>query len=252
MSEMFPARTIAVEVIACTDETRMWEFNHWYDKVHVPELRNIPGILSVSRYRDMVPDFGELAASFMAPAGQPVRHLTVYRINWPDPWGLLQKVKEDDAKRAREGKMVDCLKSHELSVWDFVAYRSSVQPPQRPETKLPDGMPEAMLMVYTVTQPGKELDHDDWWLNTHAHDLLETPGLVQCSRFRNLNPKPAENEATRLNLYEIDSDDPVAVCKRIFSDDRTVRRPSGRMTPSTFSHQAESYARGLYQHWDLM
>lgn len=82
--------------------------------------------------------------------------------------------------------------------------------------------------------------------------LTGWPTAGACSRFRNLNPRPAENEATRLNLYEIDSDDPVAVCKRIFSEDRAVRPDTSGMPPSTFSRQAESYARGLYQHWDLM
>ena len=252
MSEMFPSRTIAIEVIGCTDESRMWEFNWWYDRVHIPELRKTPGIVNISRYRDMIPDFGEMGAAFKAPAGQPVRHLTMYRINWPDPWGLMQKIKEDDKQRAKKGKMINCLKSYEVSVWDFIGYRRSVQPLQRPETRLPDGMPEAILLVFNISNPGRELEHDDWWQNTHAHDLLETPGIVQCSRFKNLNPKPADNEATKLNFYEIDSDDPVAVCKRIFSDDKNVRRPQGRMSPSTLSRQAENYTRGLYQHWDLM
>lgn len=253
MSELFPTKTIAVEVLSCTDASRESEFNWWYDKVHIPDLRQNPGIVNVYRYRDMLPNLGELAASFMAPEGEPVRYLTLYRINSDDPWGLMQKIKEDDKKRAAKGRMIDCLKTYEVTVWDFVAYRRTVSPLQRPETRLPDGMPEALLLVFVSADPGRKFEYDDWWLFTHAHDLLETPGVVQCQRYWSLNPRPAENEANGLHIYEIDSDDAVAVVRRILEDDRDIRRPQGRFLSGTRrARRPQSYGNGLYQHWDLM
>ena len=104
MSELFPAKTIAVEVLGCTDPTREGEFNRWYDKFHLRDLRDTPGIVDVYRYRDVLPDLGDLGARWRAPEGKPVRYLTFYRINGPDPWLVMQRVKEDDRKRAGEGQ----------------------------------------------------------------------------------------------------------------------------------------------------
>ena len=250
MSELFPAKTIAIEVLSCTDSNRIREFNRWYDKIHVPELRDAPGIVDVYRYLDIQADFGELGARFMAPKGSPARYLTVYRIDSEDPWDVMQRIKEDDRKRTAEGMMLDCLESYETTVWDFVAHRRTIQPAARPATNLPDGMPETILLVFGGVDPTKKVEHDDWWLYTHAHDLLEVPGLVQCERYRTLNPNPAEDDASVLNIYEFDVDEPAAAFRRILEDDVKIRRVQGRFSP--FSRPAKPHASGLYQHWDLM
>ncbi len=249
MSEMFPAKSIAFEVLSCTDPSREGEFNLWYDKVHVPEVRTISGIVDVYRYRDMQPDLKDLGARLSAPAGAPVRYLTVYRINAPDPWAVMQKVKESDTKQAAAGRAIDCMKSFEVSVWDFVACRHSILPPLR-HTRLSDGMPEVMLLLFGGHDPAKKVEHDDWWLYTHAHDLLETPGMVQCQRYMNLNPTPSESEPNVCNVYEFDLDNPGAAMLKILEDDKYVRRVQGRF--SSFSRAVKSYGTGLYQHWDLM
>jgi hypothetical protein len=249
MSEMFPARTVAFEILSCTDPDREGEFNFWYDKVHVPEVKRMAGIVDVYRYRDMQPDLKELGARLTAPKGAPVRYLTVYRIEAPDPWAVMQCVKEYDKRQAAEGKSVDCLKTYEVSVWDFVAYRSSVSPRVR-RTQLPDGMPEAMLLLFGGYDPARRCEHDNWWLYTHAHDLLETPGMLQCERYRSLNPSPSESEPVACNVYEFDMDDPGAALLKILFDDKYVRRVQGRF--SSYSRPVKSYGSGLYQHWDLM
>src|ERR1035441_3322623 len=86
--------------------------------------------------------------------------------------------KENDTKQAAAGRAIDCMKSFEVSVWDFVACRHSLLPPLR-HTRLPDGMPEAMLLLFGGHDPARKVEHDDWWLYTHAHDLLETPARLQ-------------------------------------------------------------------------
>jgi hypothetical protein len=250
MSELFPARSIAIEVLGCTDPSREGEFNRWYDKVHVPELRSFPGIVDVCRYRDMQPDLGDLGARWTAPAGKPVRYLTLYRINDPEPWGVMQRLKECDRQKAAAGRAIDCLETYEVSVWDFVAFRRTLLPPARPETRLPDGMPEVLLLVFGGFDPAHKWEHDDWWLRTHSHDLLETPGMVQCHRYVTLNPSLAETEPNVLNLYEFDLDNPAAAFLKILQDDKNVRRVQGRF--SSHSKSVKSYGSGLYQHWDLM
>jgi hypothetical protein len=251
VSEIFPARTIAIEVLGCTEPSRVREFNRWYDKVHTRALKDIPGIIDVYRYLDVQPDLDELAgARFTTPPDMPARYLTLYRLNADDPWSVMQRVREDNEKKASAGELIDCLQTYEMTVWDFVAYRKSVLPPVRPETRLPDGMPEAILLVFGSFDPAHRVEHDDWWLYTHAHDLLETPGMTQCERYQNLNPEPAEDEARFLHIYEFDMDDPQAALRRILLDDKDVRRIQGRF--SNYSTQSKPHASGLYRHWDLM
>lgn len=249
MSEIFPARTIAIEVISCTDAAKEGEFNWWYNRVHIPHLKSITGILDAYRYRDMQAGFGELGAHFMAPPGGS-RYLTIYRFDSERPWRLMQQVKAQDEKQAAAGKMLACVRDLGLSVWDFVACRKTVAPPVRPETHLPDGMPEAMFFVPVVTDPARRSEQDEWWLYAHAHDLLETPGLAQCQRYRSLNPQPGEKEATHLNIYEVDADDPASVLRKILEDDRDVRKPTGRFIGG--AARAETGLRGLYRHCDPM
>lgn len=250
MSELFPARSIGVEVLHCSDQSRVKEFNRWYDKVHVPELKNTPGIRDVYRYLDLQADFGEAGARIMAAPGRPPRYLTIYRIDGSDPWEVMQRVKEDEARRADEGKLFDCMQSVEFTVWDFVACRHSVSTPIKPDSRLPDGMPEVILLLFGGMDPQHKAEHDDWWLYTHAHDLLETPGMRQCQRYVSLNPQPAEDEANVLNIYEFEADDPAAAVKRIIDEDLNIRRPQGRF--SQYSKAVKSNTSGVYRHWDLM
>jgi hypothetical protein len=111
-------------------------------------------------------------------------------------------------------------------------------------------MPEAILLVFTTLDPAKRREHNDWWLYAHAHDLLETPGMVQCQRYRTLDPDPADDDSNSMNIYEFDTDDPAAAFRRILEEDAGVRRPQGRF--SQFSRRGKAHASGLYQHWDLM
>ena len=42
----------------CADAAREAEFNHWYDKVHVPDVLEIPGFMSGTRYENTQPAEG--------------------------------------------------------------------------------------------------------------------------------------------------------------------------------------------------
>ena len=221
MSELFPARTIALVYTDCIDNAREYEFNRWYNKQYIPDLMEVPGIDGIYRYRNMASELRE---------GQ-ARYLTLSRLHSDDPWRLMREtIAEDDAKVKDQGRMLDCIKVHRITVWDFIAYRRAVSPLQNSETHLPDGMPEAMFVVPTIcTDPNREDEFRDWYLHTHFHDLLETPGVVQAHRYKSLNPKPKDNESRYLAIYEIASDDPTAVVRKILQDDRDFRIPQGRM-----------------------
>jgi len=120
-------------------------------------------------------------------------------------------------------------------------------------------MPEVLLTVADTRgggDPAAAAVHDDWWLYTHSHDLCEHPGWVQSNRYNSLNPRPAEKEATGLNIYELEHDDPAALLTEINKADKYLRRPHGRLG-GWARHGAppgspNSYLAGIYRHWDIM
>ena len=56
----------------CADPARETEFNEWYDRVHLPDVLETPGIMRASRYQ-----------SFNPPEGQP-KFLAVYEAETED------------------------------------------------------------------------------------------------------------------------------------------------------------------------
>lgn len=251
MSELFPAKSIAIEVVSCTDPSKIRLFNRWFDQQYVEQLKATPGIVDVYRYLDIEPDLANRAVGrFASSTGSPVRYVTLCRIDSEDPWTVMQQVGNDNERRRAEKELPEYLEWYEATVWDFVAVRQSVQEPVRPATKLPDGMPEVMLLVFSGADPTKQIEHNDWWLYAHSHDLLETPGMTQCERYRNLDPARADDDALFLNIYEFDTNDPVGALRTILDDDEKVRKPQGRFSP--FNKPCKQHASGLYRHWDLM
>lgn len=249
MSELFPVRTMALEVFRCTDESRMSEFNYWYDKVRIPAFRQIPGVVSVHRYIAKDYDFGEYMPDFFKVyLEEPTRMMTMFRINAADPVRVCEEIQKVNGLQPHE-----CMKSAEFRLLDFYAVRQRIQPLEKqPPTHLPDGMPNMFLMIPNMNDP-KDLEIlDDWWLYTHAHDLMETPGYVQCSRYHNISPDFSLGDPLAVNFYEIDSDDPIRQQIRNMIDDRT-RAKEGRI----WGHIANPKPHptclcGVFEHWDIM
>jgi hypothetical protein len=211
MSELFPARTIALEYLSL-DGVSESEFLQWYRTIRLSELLKTDGIDAVTLYRNLKENLKD---------GQP-RYLAIYRLDVDDPRAVINTITQKPLPAGA--------KSLHIGVWDFLALRTSVREPQRLKAGLQDGMPHALLAVPTIcTDPSREKEFNNWYLYTHFHDILTTPGLTQAHRYRNLNPQPEADEATYLALYEIDAQDPAAVVRQIEQDDRTIRIPQGRM-----------------------
>jgi hypothetical protein len=248
---LFPAKSIAIEVVGCSDPSKIRLFNRWHDQAYLPVLKATPGIVDVYRYLDLDPDLGELAGARFAPAPKsPTRYLNLYRIDASDPWAVMQQVARDREARRTAGSLPEYFVVGEITVWDFVSMRQSIAPETANPTRLPDGMPEVVLLVFSGADPAREAEHNDWWLYAHSRDLLETPGMTQCERYRNLNPTRAEDEAPFMNIYEFDTGDPTGALKTILDDDEKVRKPQGRFSP--FNRPCRQHASGLYRHWDVM
>lgn len=53
---MAPSKVIMVVATRCTEPGKEAEFCRWYDEVHIPQVLEIPGILSATRYDVIDPD----------------------------------------------------------------------------------------------------------------------------------------------------------------------------------------------------
>ena len=65
-------------------------------------------------------------------------------------------------------------------------------------------------VVLTHPVEGREDEYNDWYTNTHIHEIMLIPGFRSAKRYR-LAPRPEVNPSSLkhpyLALYEIESDD---------------------------------------------
>ncbi len=77
---------------SCKDPKREKEFNEWYDKVHVPDIAETPGLVKVNRYK------------LDKPAAGKSQYLSVYEIEAEsfDAWtaGVGETMKRVGPERA--------------------------------------------------------------------------------------------------------------------------------------------------------
>jgi hypothetical protein len=68
-------------------------------------------------------------------------------------------------------------------------------------------MARAIVLVFTnCADPAREKEFNEWYDNTHAPDILETPGFVGCTRYE-LTGEPGPGQGKFLAVYEVESDD---------------------------------------------
>jgi hypothetical protein len=64
------------------------------------------------------------------------------------------------------------------------------------------------FVVFTNPAEGQEDEYNDWYDNTHLHDVLKVEGFVAAQRFKLADTDPAQEFPHRyLALYEVESDD---------------------------------------------
>ena len=248
MSELFPIRTIAIEVFRGKGVFNASQMNHWYDKVYIPKARLIQGVASVSRYISRDYDYGEYTPDFFESLRkESERYLTIYSILTNDPEEVLKEIKKLSAEKPEYIETLD------ISLWDFKCMRQRTQPLlKQPQTRLADGMPEMFMLIPNINYEKDLPELDDWWLYTHAHDIMEIPGYVQASRYHNITPEREEGAPLALNIYEIDSDDPLQhpLMENIIGD--IGRAKEGRMLDVSQLASKKTYLIGAFQHWDIM
>lgn len=76
-------------------------------------------------------------------------------------------------------------------------------------------MPRYVWMVSAAAKPGQEAEFNDFYDRQHVPDVLKSPGLLSCRRLRARQEPPLAGRYVA--LYEIESDNPEASIRRLYS-----------------------------------
>lgn len=90
----------------CAEAAREREFNEWYDKVHVPDILQMSGFISATRYVNINPKVTS------------DKFLAIYEVESDDMDKTVEALKERGAQLEKQGRVTDL-----LIVGPIVVYR---------------------------------------------------------------------------------------------------------------------------------
>lgn len=94
-------------VLTNATEGKDAEFNEWYNKQHIPDVLNIPGIVAAQRFK--------LAPAQMGDPNKPHRYLALYEIETDDLAGVLKDMQS-------RGGTADMVMSDSIDLKRVAAY----------------------------------------------------------------------------------------------------------------------------------
>lgn len=84
-----------------------------------------------------------------------------------------------------------------------------------------------LIVESNCCDPSKEKEFNDWYDNVHLADILETPGMLRATRYK--NDSPAEGRGKFLALYEIEAED-IDQTMASFGDNVSRKWEQGRIS----------------------
>jgi len=93
------AKWIRVVETNCTDAAREAEFHEWYNKVHLPDMLETPGIIKATRYEDVEPSEGK------------GKFLAIYEIETDNIDKLMKASRDNVARKRAEGRFSELITS---------------------------------------------------------------------------------------------------------------------------------------------
>ena len=79
----------------CSDPSREKEFNEWYDKIHLPDVLETPGVIRATRYEIREPSEGQ------------GRFLALYEVETEDIDRTMVALRENVSKKREQGRMTE-------------------------------------------------------------------------------------------------------------------------------------------------
>jgi hypothetical protein len=92
--EEFPMAKYTLVVLSNANAGKDAEYNEWYNKVHIPDVLNVPGFAAAQRF--------ELADAQLDKSNRPHRYLALYELETDDIQGSLKELR----KRAGTAEML--------------------------------------------------------------------------------------------------------------------------------------------------
>ena len=80
-----------------TDAAREAEFNEWYDKIHVPDILEAPGVIRATRYENPKPQEGK------------GKFLAIYEIESDNIKETMKAISDNMAKKKAQGRYSEIL-----------------------------------------------------------------------------------------------------------------------------------------------
>ena len=86
------AKWLLVVETNCTDTARETEYNEWYDKIHIPDVLEVPGFVRATRYENT------------QPSEEKAKFLAAYEIETDDIGRCMKTVTEHIDRKKAEGR----------------------------------------------------------------------------------------------------------------------------------------------------
>jgi hypothetical protein len=161
------SKTVYIATVAVEPEWEA-ELNRWYDEEHLPNLMQVPGYLSGTRY--------------VAVEGEP-KYLAFYEIT------SIENYRSPEHEQAVNTPWTARLQPHRTGQ---LAFYEQVFPaegllagPSRNDT------PGGLLVVRMDVDPAHEDDFNAWYNEEHLPALCAVPGVIAARRFRAIEGGPA-------------------------------------------------------------
>ena len=101
-------------------------------------------------------------------------------------------------------------------------------------------MTQWILVVETnCADAAREAEFNEWYDKIHLPDVLENPGFIRATRYK--NTRPSERKGKFLATYEIETDDIGEVMKKV-TDNMDRKRAEGR-----YSELLVLVSQGVYR-----
>ncbi len=173
------------------------EYNKWYNECHLPDVLEIPGYVSATRYR-----------AFEGRRGFKQEYLALYQLEVPD-LAALQRVSGEHMRRIADQEM----RLPPRNTLSLDSMRAEYYTAVGPRLGAPDSGPPAGVFL-PCTDPvsvDREPEYRAWYQDTHLPEVLMVPGFEAATLYHNADINMLDQEWVTphkyMALYELTRDD---------------------------------------------
>ena len=184
--------SLLVNMSNCKDPAQDKDFNHWYDKIHIPEVLNTKVYHAATRFKNA------------APKPEEAHYLALYESIWHDPVAASNEMR----KRAGAMNISPLLEGKYRRVFKRISDFPAKSGPYSGHRTT------GVLIVFTTcNDPAREAEFNKWYDTVHVPERIETGCIYAAARYTIADPQPGD--AKFLAVYETDAKDPAAAIAKM-------------------------------------